>query len=615
MLDSLTKIHSLVIRDISTDTVLSFADQPGYQSIAAGLEALANADLIVGHNCIKFDIPAILKLYPAWKLEDGIVRDTLVLTRYLWAHIEEGDYGRAHAGKLPKKLIGSHSLEAWGYRLGVLKGDYGKQKGAWAEWSVDMQRYCENDTLVTKTLYNRTQDEVITQGSAEPVELEHNLAWYLAQMERNGVPFDMEKAIALQATLAARREEVRAELVREFGSWFASNGVTNPKRSNQRKGSYAGAPYTKTKLVEFNPSSRDHTAKVLKERYGWIPKDFTDGGRPKVDETTLEGLAHIPAAAKVIEYLLVTKRLGQLAEGHQEKAWMAAATNAGAEGGKLTGLYHIHGSVNQNGAVTHRATHSRPNLAQVPRVGSPYGQECRELFYVPKGWTMLGADAAGLELRCLAHYMAKYDEGAYGRLILDGDVHSANRDALGLEGKAGRDVAKTFIYAWLYGAGAWKIGHILDPLAADDAKEGLGKRKKAQFLKNTPALKMLSEAAKAAAEGPHYIRMPDGRRSYIRHAHAALNTLLQGAGAIICKAWIVEFSRRMTTRFGPQGWGGDWAALLWIHDEIEVAVRLDIAEEAQQIAVESIRSITEHFKWRLPLDGEARLGGTWASVH
>jgi DNA polymerase-1 len=615
LLDKLTKIHSLVIRDLDSDKVLSFADQENYFPISEGLEILARLELIVGHNCIKFDIPAIKKLHPDWSPR-GIVRDTLVMGRFLWAHVEQGDWARYNAGRMKREHIGKHSLEAWGYRLGVLKGDYAKREDAWKEWSVEMQRYCENDTLVQKQLYLRCEKEIAATGGEYPSELEHELAWYLAQMERNGIPFDMEKALALQSTLSARREELRKELVAQYGSWTATAGKPFvPKRDNKKLGYTKGVPVQKYKTVEFNPASRDHIAKVLTEQHGWVPEEYTDGGKPKVDDAALEKLENIPAAAKIVEYLLVQKRLGQLAEGDQEKAWLAVATNQGREGGLLTGVYHIHGSVNQNGAVTHRATHSYPNLAQVPKVGSEYGQECRELFYVPEGWIMLGADASGLELRCLAHYMARYDDGAYGRLILEGDVHAANRDALGLAGKEGRDKSKTFIYAWLYGAGDWKIGHTLDPLLDNEEKAALGKKKKAQFLKNTPALKHLSEAVKEKVFDPKYLLMPDGRRAWMRHQHAALNTLLQGAGAIICKAWIVEFSRRMTARFGPQGWGGKWAALLWIHDEIEVAVRPEIAEEAKQIAVESIRHITQLFSWRLPLDGEARLGRTWADVH
>lgn len=615
LLDKLTTIHSLVLRDLDSEALISCADQDGYTPIETGLRILEEAELIVAHNGIRFDVPAIKKLFPNWQAQ-GVFRDTLVLARYLWAHVEEGDWARFRAGRMRREHVGLHNLEAWGFRLGVLKGDYGKQEEAWKVWTPEMQRYCENDTLVGKTLFLRCEQEIVTQGAEYPAELEHDLAWYLAQMERNGVPFDMNKAIALYATLADRKEALRKELVAEFGCWLARDGKPfTPKRPNKNKGIYAGATYSKLKVVEFNPGSRDHISSQMIKRYGWEPQEFTDGGKPKVDDVTLEGLGHIPAAAKVIEFLMIQKRLGALSEGDPEKAWMKVATNSGPEGGLLTGCYHIHGSINQNGAVTHRATHSYPNLAQVPKVGSPFGQECRDLFYAPEGWVMLGADAAGLELRCLAHYMARYDDGAYGRLILEGDVHAANRDALGLEGKEGRDKSKTFIYAWLYGAGDWKIGHILDPLASDDEKKLIGKRFKARFLKGTPALKLLAEAVKERANDPRYVNMPDGRRSYIRHVHAALNTLLQGAGAIICKAWIVEFNKRMTARFGPQGWNGKWVALLWIHDEIECAVRPEIAEEAQQIAIDSIRHITEHFSWRLPLDGEARLGKTWADVH
>jgi DNA polymerase-1 len=347
-------------------------------------------------------------------------------------------------------LVGSHSLKAWGYRLGVLKGNYGDRQDAWERWTPEMQRYCENDTLVTKVLYQRCQQAIGDQNAQFASDIEHELAWYLAQQERNGAPFNMEAAVALQAKLSAKREVIGKELREQFGSWLARNGKpVTPKRDNKKKGVFVGAPYTKLKVVEFNPGSRDHFSKILQERFGWEPQDFTDGGKPKMDDAALESLEHIPAAAKVVEYLLIDKRLGQLAEGKQ--AWLKKATNTGPEGGLLTGMYHIHGSINQNGAITHRATHSNPNLGQVPKVGSPYGVESRSLFVVPPGWKLLGSDASGLELRCLAHYMAKWDEGAYGRTILEGrnedgtDIHSVNMRALGLSGKEGRNKAKTFI--------------------------------------------------------------------------------------------------------------------------------------------------------------------------
>jgi DNA polymerase I-like protein with 3'-5' exonuclease and polymerase domains len=228
---------------------------------------------------------------------------------------------------------------------------------------------------------------------------------------------------------------------------------------------------------------------------------------------------------------------------------------------------------------------------------------------------MLGADASGLELRCLAHYMARWDGGTYGDIVVNGDIHSANRDALGLEGKPGRDVAKRFIYAFLYGAGDPLLGWILDSKLTERQAKKAGKELRAKFLAGLPALAKLIDAVKTQALTNGYLTVLDGRRIAVRHEHAALNSLLQTAGALVCKYWGVEFSRRLTERYGPQGWDGQWAALLWIHDEYQMAVRPVIAEDAAEIVVASIRHMTDHFKFRCPLTGEAKLGGTWAETH
>jgi DNA polymerase I len=625
LLDTLTKIHAISIRDIDSDLHMSCADQPGHTSLREALQVIAYADLVVAHNGIGFDIPAIQKLHPSWKLR-GTIRDTLVITRYLWAHIKESDHDRIKRGKLPGRLLGSHSLEAWGYRMGEMKGEYTDWcrtngiEDPWASWRKEMQTYVEQDTLVTKLLWQRCEREMQDRGCHEALELEHDLAHYLTQQERNGVPFNDTAAVLLQAKLAGVRAGLERELVEEFGSWYAPAGTVTPKRSMRREGQTftEGAAYTKVQLVTFNPSSRQHIAGRLQALYGWKPDRFTDSGEAKVDESVLSSLPY-PPAAQLTRYLLVQKRLGQIAEGKQ--AWLSKAQHNPA-----TGLFHIHGRVNQNGAVTHRATHSDPNLAQVPAAASKdgvllygeehgWGTECRELFTVPHGWQMLGADASGLELRCLAHYMARYDGGEYGKIILEGDIHSANRDALGLDGKPGRDLAKRFIYAFLYGAGDILLGGLLEPDADEERKRKAGGALRRKFLKGLPALKHLIEAIQAKVESHGWVLMPDGRRAYVRHKHAALNTLLQGSGSIICKAWIREADKRATAAWGPQGWDGKWAALLWVHDEIEWAVRPEIAEDSKILVVDSIRHITDTFKWRIPLDGDARLGRTWADVH
>lgn len=624
LLDTLTKVHCLVLRDLDTGEVMSCTDsapREWYTSgwryfMDTGLAALENAERIYFHNGIEFDVPALRKVYPALTLPESKVRDSLVIARLRWAHIKDSDWDRVRKGRLPGKLLGRHSLEAWGYRLGVHKGEYSewcKERGIepWAEWRPEMQDYCEGDTDTTRALVLAIRKAGV---SAEAVETEHELAWYLAAQQKNGVPFNVEKAVALQAKLAAKREDLGVKLRAEFGWWYAPNGETVAKRPNKTRGIIAGARYTKLKIVEFSPTSRDHIANRLQTLYGWKPQEFTDGGKPKVDDDIIGALPY-PCAPLLTEYLLVSKRLGQIAEG--DEAWLRYATLD-----RRTGAHHIYGRINQTGCVTHRASHSKPNLGQVPKVTSPYGPECRELFEVPYAprdpWMLLGTDASGLELRCLAHYMARFDDGAYGRTVTEGrnedktDIHSVNQRAAELPT---RDNAKTFIYAYLYGAGDEKLGSIVAPLASPDEQRKIGAELRRKFERNVPALGYLVDDVKKKVKQNGYLKLIDGRRVYIRSEHSALNSLLQGTGAVICKRWIVENKRRFAEAFGPQGWNGKWAALLWVHDETQIAVRKSIAEDAARIDVASIEAMTGHFKFRVPLTGEAKLGTNWRETH
>lgn len=623
-LDYFDKVHCIVVRDVDSDEVLSCTDDSDdYAPLSEALRVLNEAENIYGHNIIRFDHPALVYHYPEFNPQARRI-DTLVLARTRWAHIKQSDYGRAKKGKLPAHLIGNHSLEAWGYRLGIHKGEYTdwcKENGIeepFAEWRPEMQEYCEQDTAVNKRLLLQLRQSGLPE---EVIETELELAEYLAQQERNGWPFDFDRAVELQATLSARREELATQLKDRFGWWYAPGKEFTPKRDNSRYGYVEGATCTKLKVIEFNPGSTQHIANRLAHHYGWEPESFTNTGLPQVTEGALKSVQHIPEVEPLIEYLMIDKRLGMLAEG--KEAWLKKMSDAGREGSAITHLPHIHHSVG-NVTVTHRHRHSHPNIAQVPKTKTDkdgnilwgkkgkWGADCRALFTVPDGWVQLGADASGLELRCLAHYMAKYDDGEYGRIILEGDVHTQNQKAASLDS---RDKAKTFIYAYLYGAGDEKIGSIVAPEADPSEQKQIGKQLREKFEKNTPALKYLQRDVKRATKARGFVRLPDKRRAYIRHQHAALNTLLQGAGSIICKRWIVHFNRTLTERFGPQGWKGQWAALGWIHDEVQLAVRPDIADEVAKIVVNEIRGITDHFNWRIPLDGEAKIGANWAETH
>lgn len=695
LLEKVTQFHCGVIYDYSTDEYVSYRPWD-FSAYLDALEAeVARGGLIVFHNGHKYDAPALTKLAKLqlnreFHLPRENVVDTLVLSRLLFANIKDTDMALLRSGKLPGKRFGSHALEAWGYRLGEMKGEYKddfkkllEEQGEdyvdgaeWVSFNEPMMDYNVQDVVVTKALLERllsdkhyfpdgdihwwAHDAVSFWGnSCEAVWLEHRAAWLLAKQERNGFPFNTKAIEELYVELAGRRSELLQTLTDTFGTWYQPKGGTElflhprtgkplgkyprvkypkqgaiykkPKNKAQREGRepceldtrdyVEGAPYTPVEHVVFNPSSRDHIALKLKEA-GWVPTEFTDKGAPKVDDEVLEHVrVEDPEKQRCIdlikEYLMIQKRIGQAAEG--DKAWLRYVQ----EDGK------IHGSVNPNGAVTGRATHSFPNLGQVPGVRSSYGEPCRAAFGAEHHldgltglpWVQAGIDASGLELRCLAHFMSKYDGGAYADVILNGDIHTVNQQAAELPT---RDNAKTFIYGFLYGAGDEKIGQIVG------AGKERGKELKKKFLENTPAIAALREGIQqtlvessrwVAGEQKvkwkrRWIKGLDGRKVHVRSPHAALNTLLQSAGALICKLWIVETEELLLKAGLKHGWDGDFAYMAWVHDEIQVACRTqEIAQQVIDIAQQAMRNVGEHFKFRCRLDTEGKMGPNWAVCH
>eukprot|EP00456_Euglypha_rotunda_P008014 TRINITY_DN11505_c0_g1_i3.p1 TRINITY_DN11505_c0_g1~~TRINITY_DN11505_c0_g1_i3.p1 ORF type:complete len:645 (+),score=116.23 TRINITY_DN11505_c0_g1_i3:1503-3437(+) len=632
-LEVVSTLHALCIKNLDTGTLYSCCDyyhvyvsphpEAHVMSLADGIELLNLADELIGHNIIKYDLPVLLKLRKDFSYRGKKIHDTLIYARLIWPrdHLRERDFALNKQGRLPGNLIGSHSLEAFGYRSGVMKGDYSdwcKEQGLdpWSCWRPEMQSYCEQDVAVTEDLYHRIINK---QYAPAACEIEHITAFVIAQMERNGFPFDEPAAAQLYAQVVQERDDLEAQLKVAFKPWYASEGVVTPKKTIKYKARpwvIEGAQYTKISQIEFNPSSRDHIADRLTKLYGWKPEAFTDNGKPIVDETTLSNLNY-PEAKLLTRYLLLQKRAGQISEGRE--GWLKVSRNG-----------VIHGSVNTVGAVTRRATHMSPNIAQVPRVGSYFGAECRALFYAGPGYVQVGCDLSGIELRMLAHYMSRWDGGAYARAVCEGksedetDVHSLNCKALGLEPKKlyvvngksikGRDIAKTFIYAFLYGAGPAKLASILGIPEKDGAKL------KARFLRSLPALKKLIDSVQEKAKSQGFLIGLDGGRLQVRSAHSALNTLLQSAGAIVAKYWLAEAAEAYERR----GWKtadqypvGDEDYLLraWVHDETQASVLAEIAEEYGRETVAAIEAAGRRLKLRVPITGEYKIGKTWADCH
>lgn len=527
---------------------------------------------IVGHNICKFDIPALKKLKGerfAFDVRDVCI-DTLVLARLIYSNIKDTDVGLMRSGRLPKALYGSHSLKAYGYRMGELKGTYGEHEGAWDKFTHEMYEYNKQDVVVTLKLFQK----LMAKGyPIKAIQLEHDIAWVMAKQERNGFVFDKDQATKLYSELAGKRQVLYENLVSKGGSWTVYKGDKIYKRDNAKRGIKAGVPYPQYEEVTFNPNSRQHIAKVLMDR-GWEPTEMTPTGAPKVDEETLKTAKGIDLTGDILEYLLINKRIAQLAEG--DNAWLKLMKD------DPDGYTRIHGSVNPNGAVTGRATHAYPNVAQVPAGRSPYGEECRSLFRVPTGWYEAGIDASGLELRCFAHFLYPYDHGEYVNEILNGDIHTHNQKMAGLPT---RDQAKTMIYCMMYGGGDGKLGEVINGTAKD------GKALKERFFNAVPAYKELCSDIErtliTASEWvggvnkvtwrkrvhpdnsnlsiTHSILGLDRRVVYVRSPHSALNTLLQSAGALICKKWVCLVEENMRKAGYKHGWDGDFAMMAWVH--------------------------------------------------
>lgn len=556
LLSDATQVWCIVAVDADTNELHTFDPD----SINDGLELLSKADTLIGHNIIDYDLRLLKKLHNF--VYSGNVFDTLVYARTIWPDVRDKDFTLVKQSKIPQKLVGSHSLRAWGYRLGELKGEVDSETG-FTVFTQEMLDYCIQDVRVNQKLYERIEAKKFNQDA---LNLETELHTLLLKQEEYGFPFDVETAHQLYSRLAQRKADIEKELQDTF----------EPTIIELK---------TKTKTIPFNPASRQQIADRLMKR-GWKPELFTDSGEAKVDETVLSGI-DMPEARMLSEYLLLNKRIGQIATGKQ--AWL-----------KMERDGRLHGRVNHMGAVTSRCTHSNPNMAQVPSVSAEFGAECRSLFHAPQGYSLLGADASGLELRCLAHYMAAYDGGSYAQVVLEGDVHTTNQEAAGLPTRSN---AKTFIYGFLYGAGDEKIGKIIGKGSTE------GKRIKRKFLKKLPALKNLKDAVSFAAKERGWIKGLDGRIIPIRHSHAALNTLLQSAGAIICKTWYVYIARALEeARL-------DAHIVAFVHDEVQLLVKEGQEDETGRIIQRCMREVRDRYNFRCQLDSEYKSGRNWADTH
>jgi DNA polymerase family A len=396
--------------------------------------------------------------------------------------------------------------------------------------------------------------------------------------------------------------------------------------------------YTPVKAVVLNPNSRTQLVAYFLDR-GWCPAEFTATGIPSLTDAALEGLQERDPVASVLRTLyLVEKRLSSVAGGSE--AWIKAATKEHNTG-------RIHPRIDALGAVTMRATHSNPNISQVPAgqktlvLGKPvdawgelgeWGLDCRALFTAgpvdeagvqSDEWVQVGADLSSLELCCFAHYVSKYDGGQFVSRLRGGeDIHEGNRANMGV---ANRTQAKRILFAQLYGAGVRKLGEVMLPAASEAEQRNMGSVIKKRLIDGTPGFSALNYAVQQEA-GTKVVEALDGRYVHVRSPHAALNTLLQSLGALIAKYWINEFMRAMAELGCTRGWDGQYVLTVWSHDEIQVSVRditwRDLAgierplkEIVRDLAAYSATKAGIDIGLKADIKAEARIGRNWAETH
>ena len=572
-----SKIFCIVAQDVDTEEVFTFDNT----QLEAGYGFLKSATKLIGHNLLGYDIPA-LKDVEGIDLSDKKIVDTLVLSR-LFKPTREG----------------GHGLESWGYRLKFNKGDYGDNQDAWDAYTPEMLEYCKRDVELNTKVYMALRQE--SRGfTPQSVRLEHSVAKIIDQQRRNGFELDTKKAMMLVAMFQDKLTQVESTvhetfkpkvIVQELYPKYTKSGALSKLAQDfDNRGvrltddEWAEMNRTKEYVtrrtpVPFNLGSRKQIGEYLVDA-GWKPKNFTPTGQPIVDEGTLSRVKGIPEAALIAEYLMLQKRLAQV------NSWLKA----------LEPDNRIRGYVNHNGAVTGRMTHSHPNTAQIPSTNSPYGKECRECWTVKDGNQLVGIDASGLELRMLAHYMN--DEG-YTNEILNGDIHTTNQKLAGLES---RNQAKTFIYALLYGAGDAKLGSV--------AKQGKarGRELRNAFLDSLPSFKSLVQRVQRESK-KGFLKGLDGRKVVVRSEHAALNTLLQSAGAIVMKEALVILDNsikemRLDAKFVAN-----------VHDEWQIECRASDADKVGKLGVEAIIQAGKNLNLNCPLDGDFNIGDGWHETH
>jgi DNA polymerase-1 len=544
--------------------VVIYADQEGYPSISEGLKRLEDADLTVWHNGLGYDYPTLLRLYPDFKLDRENVMDTLILSR------------------LNDPTQRKHSLEFWGEKLGFEKYEFDE----FETFTPLMAEYCARDVEVTTKVYDYLKRHIDFCEQSNAIALEHDFAYVMNLQEQHGFRLDVKAAEDLCMELRQRMADIEVKLQESF-----------PPITVERYSEKTGKRL-KDGVEVFNPGSRQQIASRLTDKYGFEPKAFTPSGAPKIDETVLSYLDY-PEAKLLNDYLFAQKQLSQISEG--SAGWLKCVTPDG----------YVHGKVNTIGTATSRCSHFGPNMGQI----SKRDLRMREVWKPDVGHKLVGCDADALELRMLASDLGHFDGGEYANALLKGskddgtDVHSRTGKVLGLKD---RDVVKRVTYAFLYGASNRKLQAIFK----DAGVKMDGKEIRSRMEKGITGLDKLTDIiAKRCERG--YILGIDGRRVPIISPHSALNFRLQSSGAIVMKKALVVFHFELATAAGHvvDGKPKTFAYCANVHDEVQLSVQPEYAEEIGQMFADAICIAGERLNLKCPVSGSYDIGENWRETH
>jgi len=607
----------------------AFDDQPvqravGLAAVKAVVDQLLPATMCIAHNEVGFDAPVLKRFGMDLKARGHILFDTKVV-----CSVVDPEYS------------GTHSLKDWGVRVNAPKDDYQERCEAagidpWAEYTEEMGTYCDQDVDTLRKIDRYLHHKYLsTHDWSTSLLLEHDIAAIMARQAYVGVRFDLDAAnklvqqltdyIAERTTYCAGFIKPKCVQGEPVAKAFKKNGAPSAVAwkalglepgekdanvlidcgdwgmSHSVNGVTIGGEFDRVSFSEYDLDSRHQVIQLLM-LHGWTPTEWTEKGNPKFTEDSIT--AQLGGIGKALaERFVAITRLGQV------RGWLSKVREDG----------RIEARAFANATPTGRMRHSV--VVNVPRPGTMWGKEMRALFCVPEGKVQVGCDAAGLELRMLAHYMGDEE---YTRQILSGDIHWFNVQLMGLVPKgtkrikegpgheqhdAFRNVAKTFIYALIYGAGDAKIGSVVAGLPGFSGTEADGALLRQRFFTGLPKYGKLMERIEQGIKKKWLMGL-DGRKLYVRHNHAGLNTLMQSAGSILVKA-ATSYTHKKLRRLGIP-----FEQIIHMHDEAQFETTTEAnAKIIGETFDEAMRWAEKRFKVRCPLAGDYKMGRNWMECH